>query len=47
MVQQPHVDSGVQDITIDMNTNAGGAASFFTGPQQSDHRVQKVLEQAT
>ena len=39
--------SNVEEITIDMQTNRGGAASFFTGPHQPDYRIQKVLEQAT
>ena len=29
-----------------MNTNAGGAANFFTGPYHADYRVQQVLSRA-
>ena len=42
----PQTQQQVQDVTIDMNTHAGGAASFFTGPKQADYRVQEVLNQA-
>ena len=43
--------AGVQDITIDMNTSAGQAVPFFTGPGkeafQADSRVKRVMEEAT
>ena len=39
--------SSVEEITIDMHSNQGGAASFFSGGYQPDYRVQKVLDQAT